>query len=74
MGDKMAIVFAKALKDLPLINSLNVCDNALTDDGLTAILDALLHLPNITNLDISNNKIDGIYKYHYVMQLCVYTS
>jgi Ran GTPase-activating protein (RanGAP) involved in mRNA processing and transport len=59
MGDSMAIVFAKALKDIPLINTLNLSDNALTDKGASAIIDVLVHLPNITSLDISCNKIDG---------------
>lgn len=59
MGDKMAVIFAKALRDLPLITTLNLCDNALTDEGASALLDAVMHLPNITSLDISMNKIDG---------------
>lgn len=66
MGDKMAVIFAKALRDLPLITTLNLCDNALTDEGSSAIIDALIHLPNVTNLDLSMNKLDGKQRYSLV--------
>lgn len=59
MGDAMGVIFAKSLKDIPLCHTLNLCDNALTDVGASAIIDSINYLPSLTALDLSMNKLDG---------------
>jgi Leucine-rich repeat (LRR) protein len=51
-------VFAECLYDLPNVELINVAGNSLTDLSLPYILDALAHMPHLTELNLSRNKID----------------
>ena len=44
MGDKMAVSFARALRSLPNVEHLNLCDNRLRDEGIEAIVESLEHM------------------------------
>ena len=57
IGDKIAMLVAESLTDAPMIHSLNISGNRLTDKGMIPILDAVLTLPNLTELDLSQNKM-----------------
>jgi hypothetical protein len=57
MGDKMAILLAEAIVQVPYIQSLNVCDNNLNDPGLSAIVDSIQHMKDLVELDMSFNVI-----------------
>ena len=59
MGDKMGIIFAQSLKELPFVHTLDLTDNNLTDVGLYPIIMSVISLPNLTNLNLSNNIVDG---------------
>ena len=59
IGDKMGRVLAECLQELPLIESVNLNDNNLTDDSLKYLIDALVTIKTLTSLDLSRNKIDG---------------
>jgi hypothetical protein len=41
-GDELAHVFAEALAVLPHVQHLNLRDNRLTDDGIDAVLSAVI--------------------------------
>ena len=57
LGDACIIQFANALRDIPFVEEINVCDNRLSDIGLNALLLAIQHKPNLTMLDISMNEV-----------------
>lgn len=57
MGNAVACLLAEAIVHVPYIESLNVCDNNLTDPGLTAIVDAIVAMRRLTVLDMSFNEI-----------------
>jgi hypothetical protein len=57
MGDNMAIRLSAVLADLPMVTVLNLCDNNLTDAGLTPILDQIGVMPNLVELNLSENGI-----------------
>lgn len=57
MGNKMARVFAESIHRLPLIHSLNLADNNLTDDGISYIMKSLKQLSTLTELDLSVNTV-----------------
>ena len=57
MGDKIAGLLAVSLPDLLFVHTINVSDNCLTDVGLTAILNAIINIPNLSVLNISENII-----------------
>lgn len=59
MGDRLAVVFATCLDQLPLVNRLNMRDNRLTDVGVGAIINAAIGKKSLKSFDISENKIDG---------------
>lgn len=59
IGNKMAIVLAESLHDLPFLQVLNLCDNNLEDSGLSALLLSIKKHPTIEILDISQNIIDS---------------
>jgi hypothetical protein len=46
------------MRDMPYVHTLNICDNNLTDKGLTALIAAVVTMKSLTRLDISQNKID----------------
>ena len=57
IGDKMAIVLAESLRNLPYIQSINLADNNLTDLGMSPILHAILPIPGLLELNLSSNII-----------------
>ncbi|KAH9144663.1 hypothetical protein AeRB84_011390 [Aphanomyces euteiches] len=59
MGDEMCKIFAQCLIDLPMVTSLNVRNNRLTDSGIGALVHVCLNKDDLTCLDLSENKVDG---------------
>lgn len=59
IGDKVAVILASVLDELPHTAELNVSNNNLHDAGLQAIMDALCRCPLISKLNLSKNKIDS---------------
>jgi hypothetical protein len=57
IGNKMAMVLAEALPTLPYLQAINLNDNNLEDDGLSAIITAIAAHPNVEIVDISQNII-----------------
>ncbi|OQS06210.1 hypothetical protein THRCLA_01739 [Thraustotheca clavata] len=57
LGDKFIKQFAAALRDVPFVEEINVCDNRLSDGALNTLLRALEAKPNLTKLNISQNEI-----------------
>ncbi|ETV69364.1 hypothetical protein, variant [Aphanomyces astaci] len=57
LGDTFLVEFARALRDVPFVEAINVCDNRLTDRALNQLLQALETKPNLTKLDISMNQV-----------------
>ncbi|GMF15086.1 unnamed protein product [Phytophthora fragariaefolia] len=55
LGDNFIVRFAACLPELPLVESINVCDNRLTDAGIGCLLRALENKPHLTSLDVSSN-------------------
>ena len=55
----MGKVLAECLEDLPLIESIDLNDNGLTDESLKHLLSALINIKSLRNLNLSRNKIDG---------------
>lgn len=53
----MAILFAEALVHVPYVTSVNICDNNLTDRGLSAIVHSIVHMHDVCRLDMSFNTI-----------------
>ncbi|RHY32030.1 hypothetical protein DYB32_002940 [Aphanomyces invadans] len=53
MGDDMC----KCLSDLPMVTSLNVRNNRLTDSGIGALVHVCLNKDDLTMLDLSENKV-----------------
>jgi hypothetical protein len=60
MGDDMAILFAEAIVEVPYIESINIADNNLTDVGLGPIINAVIHMKDLIDLDISYNTIGPV--------------
>lgn len=58
IGDKMAIIFSNCLRDLPYVSVVNINNNNLTDEGVTAILESIMSLPLLHSLNLSRNKMD----------------
>lgn len=58
IGNKIAGLLAQCLEDMPFIESLNVNNNALTDEGVAAILTAARGIKGLKMLNISRNKMD----------------
>jgi len=61
MGDKMGIVLAESISGLPYIQSVNIADNQLTDESLGPIIKAIMSVPNMLLLDVSENMIGPIF-------------
>lgn len=57
MGNRRAILLAQALRSLPFVQSLNVADNMLTDDGLGPIILSAVNIPGLIELNLSQNII-----------------
>jgi hypothetical protein len=60
MGDQMACILAESMKSLPFIQSINLMDNKLTDDGLGPLLKAALGIPGLLELNLSQNEIGSV--------------
>jgi Ca2+-binding EF-hand superfamily protein len=60
IGDEMGLIFAQSLQDLPIVRTINLADNNLTDQSLGMILEAITALPDLTFLDLSQNILDTI--------------
>lgn len=58
IGNTCAVVLAEAVPFIPHLQVLNLCDNALEDSGLSAIIRAIAKHKTIEILDISQNTID----------------
>ena len=58
IGDDMGCAFAECLRSLPSVESLNLCDNALTDKSLYPLLLAIQEIDGLQELNLSRNKID----------------
>ncbi|GMI09133.1 hypothetical protein TrVE_jg12628 [Triparma verrucosa] len=59
MGDELGQIFAEALSSLPEVGKIDVSDNRLSDDGVAAILDAIMDKADLSTLIIGHNKVDG---------------
>jgi Ran GTPase-activating protein (RanGAP) involved in mRNA processing and transport len=57
IGNKLGSLLADSLRDLPMVHSINVSDNNLTDEGLAPLLEAVIVVPNIRELDLGSNTI-----------------
>ncbi len=57
MGDKMAVHLAKAIREIPCINTVDISDNGLTDVGLKPMLASILRISSLTELNVSENEI-----------------
>jgi Ca2+-binding EF-hand superfamily protein/Ran GTPase-activating protein (RanGAP) involved in mRNA processing and transport len=60
MGDAMGLVLSSALSDMPFMDSINLCDNNLTDVSLHPLLIAIASVPLLTFLNLSENKMDSV--------------
>lgn len=57
MGDAMARVLAESITDLPYIESVCIADNNLTDEGMAPLFKAIAKMPNLVDIDVSQNEI-----------------
>jgi hypothetical protein len=60
IGDEMAAVLAASLRSMPCLESINLEDNNLSDDGMGPILQALAQVESLRDLNLSNNEIGGV--------------
>jgi len=60
IGDKMGQVLSECILDLPYLQSLSIADNRLTDYSLGPLLAALVKMPRILNVDLSNNVVGDV--------------
>ena len=58
IGNDVAKLLAQCLGDMPFIESLNINNNNLTDEGVAAILNAIAPIKTLKSLNISRNKMD----------------
>ena len=58
-GDEYGKLLAEAIQDLPFLEAINIANNRLTDEGLAPILRAVVKLPVLLEVDMSQNKIDS---------------
>ncbi|KDO32962.1 hypothetical protein SPRG_02654 [Saprolegnia parasitica CBS 223.65] len=77
LGDKFIVQFATALRDVPFVEEINVCDNRLSDRALNKLLRALEAKPNLIKLNISQNEIGvasaSTLKHYIGSSLCTVT-
>ncbi|RLN92199.1 hypothetical protein BBJ28_00024160, partial [Nothophytophthora sp. Chile5] len=57
LGDDFIARFAACLPELPLVETINVAGNRLTDGGVSCLLRALENKPHLTALDVSANPL-----------------
>lgn len=55
----MGIILSESVQDLPFIQTINLCDNNLTDRSLSKIINSIVTIESLTDLDLSDNIIDG---------------
>jgi Ran GTPase-activating protein (RanGAP) involved in mRNA processing and transport len=58
-GDHYGAVYALALAEMPFIDTINIEDNNLSDKGLYPLIHAIISLATVTDLNLSNNIVDG---------------
>ena len=58
IGNDVAKLLAECLGDMPHIESLNINNNNLTDEGVASILNAISPIKTLKSLNISRNKMD----------------
>ena len=61
MGDKMGLIFSDCLGGLPFIQSINLANNNLTDVSLGPIMKAIMLIPDLIFLDVSENDCDAVF-------------
>ncbi|ETV66959.1 hypothetical protein, variant 2 [Aphanomyces astaci] len=59
MGDQLVQVFCECLLELPMVLSLNLRNNRLTDVGIPAVVRVVAKKHDLCYLDLSENKVDG---------------
>jgi Ca2+-binding EF-hand superfamily protein len=59
IGDSMGCAFAECLLTLPSIESIDLCDNNLTDISLFPLITACSRIKGLQELNLSRNKIDA---------------
>jgi hypothetical protein len=57
IGDHMAKLLAESMEGLPYLESINIADNRLTDVGMEPMLNMIALVPNLKELDLSQNII-----------------
>ena len=60
IGDALGCLLAEVLSDLPMIDSINLSANNLTDRSLSPLISSITTIPSVTVLNLSKNKIDGL--------------
>lgn len=53
------MIFADCIDELPVVESLDISDNHLTDLSLHALVASITRMPLLRELNLSRNKIDG---------------
>lgn len=57
MGDRLGILLASGLNDMPFVETLSLAENNLTDISLQPLIESIALSTSITDLDISDNVI-----------------
>jgi hypothetical protein len=60
MGDQMARILADSIADLPYLQSINIADNRLTDEGMGPIILAAVKIEDLLELNLSKNEIGDV--------------
>ena len=60
IGDEMCLILTESIRQMPYLQSLIVQDNNLTDESLGPLVQALVKMPNILEVDISNNIVGDL--------------
>lgn len=60
IGDQMAKIFAGCLEGLPMVKSVDISDNNLTDDGLAPLFKAMMSIPTLEEINLSYNDVDEV--------------
>lgn len=58
MGNKIAMILAECLPDLPDVESIDISHNNLTDNGLECVIKAVSTITSLMKLNVSSNIID----------------
>jgi hypothetical protein len=57
MGDEMGVLLSACLAEIPMMRSLSLRDNRLTDDALLPLVRAIRKRTGLEELDLSENKV-----------------